>query len=76
VTVGVTKCQKRGIFLSICRGYTKREEKVNYLVRISTIIRLILTAALLYGIYTETGIWTTITLTLVAIAGEIKSARK
>ena len=37
------------------------------------IIRLILTLALLYGVYTETGIWTTIALALIALSLEILS---
>jgi hypothetical protein len=36
------------------------------------IVRIILTCALLYGVYTETGIWTTLTLGLVFISSEIQ----
>ncbi len=35
------------------------------------IIRWLLTALLMYGVYTETGIWTTIALTLVSVSLEI-----
>ncbi len=34
------------------------------------IVRLLLTAGLLYGVYTETGIWTVITLALCVISIE------
>ena len=37
---------------------------------IISVIRYILTMALLYGIYTETGIWTTIAFLLIVIAHE------
>jgi hypothetical protein len=36
------------------------------------IIRIIIIAALLYGVYTETGIWTTVTLLLISISIELK----
>lgn len=35
------------------------------------IVRLILSAVLLYAVYTETGIWTTITIGLLMIATEL-----
>jgi hypothetical protein len=39
--------------------------------KITTIIRIFLTVALLYGVYTETGIWTTTSLFLTAIGLEL-----
>lgn len=39
-----------------------------------TAIRLILTTALLYFVYGETGKWTVITLTLITLAMEIETA--
>ena len=40
---------------------------------VSTVIRLGLTIALLYLVYLETGLWTALTLTLIAIALELIS---
>lgn len=37
-------------------------------------IRAVLTLALLYGVYTETGLWTTLTLALMAIGQEVHAA--
>ena len=42
-------------------------------IGVSTIIRYILTAALLYGVYTETGIWTTLVLALLTIQNELSA---
>jgi len=39
----------------------------------TTVIRCILTLALLYGVYTETGIWTTLSLFLIFVGFEVAS---
>jgi len=36
-------------------------------MKLSTLIRWILSCALLYGVFTETGVWTTIAMTLFMI---------
>ncbi len=38
---------------------------------IPIIIRSILTLALIYGVYTETGVWTTISLLLISVGIEV-----
>ena len=38
--------------------------------KIQVIIRIILTLALIYGVYTETGIWTAVSLGLIFVAIE------
>ena len=43
------------------------------LKRIPTIIRWLLTLLILYGAYTETGIWTTLALFLWAVSSELNS---
>lgn len=40
------------------------------------ILRLIITAALCYGVYTETGIWTTLAVASLAAANEISALTK
>jgi len=39
-------------------------------------IRIILSILLLYGVYTETGIWTTVLLSLVVVTTEIEAYLK
>lgn len=36
------------------------------------IIRIILTLLLIYGVYIETGIWTALTIFLIAVSGELR----
>ena len=42
-------------------------------MRIAIVIRLILTAALLVGVYSETGLWTTLMIAGFAIANELRA---
>ncbi len=44
-------------------------------VKVSIVIRWILTVALLYGVYVETGPWTTLTLALLFLHTELPSLR-
>lgn len=48
------------------------EIRVGELFNLKTIIRLMLTAALCYGVYTETGVWTTIAIVLTSVAHEME----
>jgi len=41
--------------------------------KLATIARILLTMALIYGVYTETGIWTALSLFLISIAIELQS---
>ncbi len=48
-----------------------KNQRRSRLMKYRTISRLIITSVICYGVYTETGIWTTIAVALLSISNEL-----